>query len=179
MDNERIQSSYQLQVRDQQIRSLKAELKEAKKVAPKSADLVVPDSDPYLEIKKRHEQEIQKLKLQMSQKDQEVEGVVQKMQSKYAKKCERLEDEIKDLKGRNQALVADNLRITSEMHGKELERGETLTRSAKEVTVDEYLLATKEEEIDMLWTVVKQQAKGQPVNYEKLMLSVGGKGNMF
>lgn len=96
----------------------------------------------------------------MSQKDQEVEGVVQKMQSKYAKKCERLEDEIKDLKGRNQALVSDNLRITSEMHSKELERGETLTRSAKEVTVDEYLLATKEEEIDMLWTVVKQQAKG-------------------
>jgi len=96
----------------------------------------------------------------MSQKDQEVEGVVQKMQNKYAKKCERFEEEIKDLKGRNQALVADNLRITSEMHGKELDRGETLTRSAKEVTVDEYLLATKEEEIDMLWTVVKQQAKG-------------------
>ena len=37
----------------------------------------------------------------MSQKDQEVEGIVQKMQTKYVKKCERLEDEIKDLKVRN------------------------------------------------------------------------------
>ena len=52
-------------------------------------------------------------------------------------------------------MVTDNLRITSEMHGKELEQKESLTRSAKEVTVDEYLLATKEEEINMLWTVVK------------------------
>ena len=41
------------------------------------------------------------------------------------------------------------------MHGKELEQKESLTRSAKEVTVDDYLLATKEEEINMLWTVVK------------------------
>jgi len=52
-------------------------------------------------------------------------------------------------------LVAENLRITSEMHLKELDRGETLTKSPKQVTVDEYLLATKEEEINMLWTVVK------------------------
>ena len=34
---------------------------------------------------------------------------------------------------------------------------QSLQRSqAKEFKVDEYLLATKEEEINMLWTVVKQ-----------------------
>ena len=117
----------------------------------------------------------------MNQKDQEMAGLALLIQKKYEKKCERYEQEVSELKARIKQLCEENLSITKELHcGKQNEifmsfqsqqDSNQNLRTVSGVTTqqnssidlrpasDKELLKTKEEEIAMLWNMVKKKSK--------------------
>ena len=85
------------------------------------------------------------------------------IQKKYEKKCERYEQEVTELKTRIKQLCDENLSITNELHcGKENFLSFTTqehSATKKRPVTNEELLKTKEEEIAMLWNMVKNKSK--------------------